>query len=125
MILVLETFVAAVLNTVLATVVWLRYQRKDAAWLLLGAVVLRTIIAVSALVYVAILFDVALAGSLVYLLRRRPTFETTREAIDQALESMAEGIAVLTAKGKVLYTNRAMEGHLNLRTGQAITEERL
>src|SRR4029079_16074402 len=98
MILVLETFVAAVLNAVLATVVWLRYQRKDAAWLFLGAAVLGAVIAASALLYAALLFDVALAGSLASLIRRRPTFETTREAIDQALESMAEGIAVLTAK---------------------------
>src|SRR4051812_41409783 len=34
---------------------------------------------------------------------------------------MAEGIAVLTAEGKVLFTNRAMEGHLNLHSGQALT----
>jgi signal transduction histidine kinase/CheY-like chemotaxis protein len=266
MILVLETFVAAVLNAVLATAVWLRYRRKSAAWFFIGAITLRTIIAVGhhlvlpsatslaqvialacvrwsalpllslvlllffisvytpewltrtrglriaaaylslALVLVgdilvrgpvvvagkqpgevdpgdlnphpillvffnlgwiptlmlvastmirrrverrplvvvigallvalalsiitatlrplgnaSILFDVVLTGSLAYLLLRRRVFETTREAIDLALESMAEGIAVLTAEGKVLYTNRVMEEHLHLHEGQELT----
>jgi len=62
MVLVLETFVAAVLNTVLATVVWLRYRRKDAAWFFMGAIVLRT---VSAVVQHVILPGVtSLAGAL-------------------------------------------------------------
>jgi signal transduction histidine kinase/FixJ family two-component response regulator len=125
MILVLETFVAAVLNTVLATVLWRRFQRKGAAWFFLGAIALRTIGALSQHIgHAVIAFDVALTGAFAYLLLRRRAFETTREAIDQAMESMAEGIAVLTAEGKVLYTNRAMAGHLNLHEGQMLTVSR-
>src|SRR5262249_28949275 len=71
--------------------------------------------------HASMIFDVALTGALAYLLLQRRVFETTREAIDQALESMAESIAVRTADGKVLYTNRPMEGHLNIRAGQALT----
>ncbi len=65
----------------------------------------------------AVLFDVIVTGSFAYLLLRRRVFETTRIAIDKALASMVEGIAVLAEDGRVLFTNPAMEAQIRLRAG--------
>ncbi len=66
----------------------------------------------------AVLFDVVVTGSFAYLLFHRRVFETTKIAIDRALQSMVEGLAVLSADGQVLFTNPAMERHLRLRVGK-------
>lgn len=65
----------------------------------------------------AVLFDVIVTGSFAYLLFRRHVFETTKIAIDGALASMAEGIAVLADDGAVLFANPSMEALLRLRAG--------
>jgi signal transduction histidine kinase/DNA-binding NarL/FixJ family response regulator len=108
-----------------ATMIRQRVERRPLALVIVALLVALALSVITAtlrpLGNASILFDVALTGSLAYLLLRRRVFETTREAIDQALESMAEGIAVLTAEGKVLYTNRPMAEHLHLHEGQVLT----
>lgn len=134
---VLETFVAVVLNAALAALVWLRYhrvgtpRRPPALGLALLAAAGALSIAAAALIQgaalglAALLLELALGGVALHLLLRQRVFETTREAIDQALASMAEGIAVLTAEGKVLFTNPAMAEHLHLVTDQALSVGRV
>lgn len=71
----------------------------------------------------AALFDVVVTGSFAYLLFQRRVFETTRIAIEHALESMVEGLAVLSASGDVLFTNAAMDRHLRLRAGRPALQD--
>ncbi len=71
----------------------------------------------------AVLFDVVVTGSFAYLLFHRRVFDTTRIAIEHALESMVEGLAVLSTTGDVLFTNAAMERHLRLRAGRPALAE--
>lgn len=66
----------------------------------------------------AVLFDVVVTGSFAYLPFHRRVFDTTRIAIEHALKSMVEGLAVLSTTGDVLFTNAAMERHLRLRAGR-------
>ncbi len=68
----------------------------------------------------AVFGPVALVGALSYLLLRRRIFETTKVVMDQALESMEEGIAIVGPDGPVLFANRAIGELLGLRAGQGI-----
>lgn len=67
--------------------------------------------------------QVSLVAVLSYLLLRRRIFETTRVAMDQALESLVEGIAVVGPDGDLLYGNPAISDLLQLRAGQRLGGE--
>lgn len=68
----------------------------------------------------AIFGQVALVGALSYLLLTRRIFETTRVVMDQALESLQEGIAVVGPDMQVLFANRAIGELLGLHAGQGV-----
>jgi PAS domain S-box-containing protein len=50
------------------------------------------------------------------------TSDTTRAALDQALDSMIEGIAVIAVDGKVLFANPAIEHNLGLQVGEDVRQ---
>lgn len=64
--------------------------------------------------------DVLFGGALAYLLFRRRVFETTRVALDVALNNTTEGIAVVASDETILWTNRAVEQLLGLQTGHRL-----
>lgn len=65
--------------------------------------------------------QVLVMGALSYLLLRRRVFETTKVALDQALQHTVDGVTVLSLDCMTLYANAAAETLLGLRTGQPLT----
>ncbi|HEX6291328.1 MAG TPA: STAS domain-containing protein [Herpetosiphonaceae bacterium] len=63
--------------------------------------------------------DVLFVAALAYLLFRRRIFETTRVALDFALENIPQGIAVVARDETVLWANAAATHLLGLRVGQS------
>lgn len=63
--------------------------------------------------------DVLFVGGLAYLLFRRRIFETTRVAIDLALEHIPQGIAVISPDETVLWANPMATRLVGLQVGQS------
>ena len=70
-----------------------------------------------------VLFDLLLTGALAGLLLGRRVFETTRVALDWALASMTQGIAVVSTDQEVLLANPAMTYFFGLREGRPLLAE--
>jgi rsbT co-antagonist protein RsbR len=69
--------------------------------------------------------DVLFVGAMAYLLFRRRVFQTTRVAIELALQDIPQGIAVISLDGTVLWTNPTATRLIGVHVGQMYTDSTL